>query len=117
MAKTESDKPKMINLRELSPETASAIVEIQRSFAETTASKAVVRAIDRFMPLYRENQNNRQVIENKNTEIKQLKETHAAQLRKKEVEISELKDTIFHFFQAQNALEDHTKKLKKLIES
>lgn len=116
MAKTESDKPKMINLRELSPESASAIVEIQRSFAETTASKAVVRAIERFMPLYRENQSNRQIIDNKNLEIKQLKEAQAAQLKKKESEITELKDTIFQYLQAKTALVNHTESLKKLIE-
>lgn len=69
MAKTESDKPKMINLRELSEDTANAIVEIQGSFAETTASKAVVRAIQRYAPLYRENENHKKTITEKNTEI------------------------------------------------
>lgn len=113
---TKTDLPKAINLRELDTETAAAILEIQTSFSDSAASKAVVRAVTRYMPLYRENRKNQEIIREKENLIREQQSNHRKDLQEKDKEISDLKDTIYFFFQAQRELDNQTELLKKLIQ-
>lgn len=78
---TKTDLPKAINLRELDEETATAILEIQTSFSDSAASKAVVRAVTRYMPLVKENRRNQEIIREKDNLIREQQSNHRKDLQ------------------------------------
>ncbi|MET3114868.1 hypothetical protein AAKU52_002608 [Pedobacter sp. CG_S7] len=112
---TKTDLPKAINLRELDTDTATAILEIQTNFQDSAASKAVVRAVTKYMPLYNENRNNEQIIRDKKNEIRGQSLTHKAELEKKDKEIQFLKDTLWQYLQIKSSVEQFEENVKNIL--
>jgi hypothetical protein len=112
---TKTDLPKAINLRELDTDTATAILEIQTTFQDSAASKAVVRAVTKYMPLFNQNRDNEQIIRDKKNEIREQSINHKAELDKKDNEIQFLKDTLWQYLQLKSSVNDFEKKVKDIV--
>lgn len=112
---TKTDLPKAINLRELDTETATSILEIQTNFQDSAASKAVVRSVTKYMPLYNENRNNQQIIRDKDNEIREQLRNHKIEIEKKEKDIQFLKDTLWQYLQIKSSVEQFEANLKNIL--
>lgn len=112
---TKTELPKAINLRDVDVETGKAILDIQTSFHESAASKAVVRAITRYMPLYREHQETQRKIRQKDDEIRELHKKHSSDLRLKDIEIERLKVTIQKYLKLKDDEAQLADELKKML--